>query len=146
MGKVITMITILIFIDLLFLVTGQLCTAPDSCSFTSLIFEAIIKLKDGFNINIFTELIGDITNFASSSVGLWAILAGAIGVTLGTLITRSDIFLFIPVATSLALISSDFVVIFAELSKHSIILATLVIAPLLITYFIIILDWVRGKD
>lgn len=145
MGKVIFYLSMLIFIDLLLIVTGQLC-GSGSCTLNSIFINALIDLNSLPFSEFVSELIGSLTDFASSSKGVLALVAGAIGVTVAALVTKSDTILFIPIAGTIAVMGSDFLVIFVELFNHSPILAMFFMAPIVITFYLTILDWTRGRD
>ncbi len=140
MGKLITFILALIFIDLLFIFTGQV---TDSIS--SNIFEALLDLGNFNATDFFKEMIGDAKDFFKSGTGIMAFFVGA-GVTIGALFSKNDTLLFIPIALSFGVLAFDFVVIYSKLAEHSLVFATLIMAPVVIVFTIVIVDWVRGKD
>ena len=147
MGKAITYITILIFIDMFFIVTGQVCSGAESCSIGSIIFNAILDLGNLSATDFFKNLLGNILDFASSTTGIWSLIVGAVGVGIGTFLTKSDSLLFLSTAgIALGVLTSDFVFIYKYLASLNQILATLVMAPIMILYVLVILDWSRGKD
>ncbi len=130
--------------DLLFIVTGQACSV-DTCSSGSIVFNALINLSS-FNFTVFfKELIGDVLNLAGSGAGIASLVAG-VSVTLGTVLTKSDSVLFIPVALTFGIIGADFIVIYALLSSINTIAATLIMGPIMVLYAVTVVDWVRGKD
>ncbi len=145
MGKLITYLIALIFIDLLFIITGQVC-GVDACSLGSIIFNALLNLGALNFTQFFTELIGDFLNLATSTTGILSLLATG-GVIIGAfLATREITILFIPLALTLAVIAGDFIFIYTELFKFSPILATLIMSPIIIIYAFVIVEWLRGKD
>lgn len=145
MGKLVTFLTILIVVDLLFVMTGQLC-AQGTCSLGSIIFQTAINLQDGVNGQLFTELIGSIGDLFSSGTGLLALFASAATVIAGITFAKSDNLLFIPIAATFAIMANDFIFIFEYLASLNIYLATLTMAPITIIYLVSVLEWVRGKD
>jgi len=145
MGKVVGYLSMLIFIDLFFIVTGQICSGPLGCSFNSIIFNSILDIGSVTLLDWFGELIGNIGNLFSSGTGI-AALAIAIGVTIGTFIVAAELRFFIPIALSLALITPDFVFIASYLISLNAILGTLIMVPIISLYVFIVVDWLRGKD
>ena len=141
----ISMVIILIFIDILLLITGQYCSAVD-CTLSSMIFNAILDFGDITVTQLFSELIGDLLNKLSSATGLLSLgITGA--VLIGAFVTTKEFrLLLIPMALSLALLASDFVTIGTRLISLNPVLGTLVMAPITITYVMVIAEWWRGKD
>lgn len=147
MGKAITYLTILIFLDLFFVATGQICSGTTPCTLTSILFNAVLDLGNLSVSQFMAQLFGDIFDFVGSPTGIISILAGAIGVTIGSLVTRSDSLLFLSTAgLALGVLASDFVVIFRYLFSLNPVLAIFVMAPTMIIFVLVIVDWSRGKD
>lgn len=145
MGKAATYLSILIFVDILFIATGQICV-EGTCTLTSIIFDAILNIGSLPLTTLFTEFIGNALNLFNSNIGLAALLTTG-GVTIGSfLATKEFRILLIPIAFSLALIAGDFVVITAYLISLNPLLAILTMAPLSIIYVFTILEWIIGKD
>jgi hypothetical protein len=148
MGKMIFYVTAIVMIELLLLITGQLCTTESGtqvCGLGSIIFKAVLNFQDLTFGQFFNELIGDVSTFFTSTTGIGALVAAA-GVTIGAfLLTSSDIRLFIPIAFTLALIVSDFVFLFNNLGIN-VIAASLILIPLGMSFTIVVIDWLRGKD
>ena len=150
MGKVIYFLTIIIFLDLLLMATGQLCmTPPDAesvCSLNSLIFSSFLNIENFSASTFFSEIIGNIGNLFTSVTGIGALLV-TVGLTASTIIGRSsDSVLFIPVGFTLALIGGDLVFITNMMLSANFILGVFIGLPLLISYIMVVLDWTRGKD
>lgn len=145
MGKLITFITLLIFLDLFFIATGQICNAGAGCSIGSILLNAILNIGNVTASTFFSNLIGDITNLFNSATGISALLLGAT-VLIGSLFIPGDIRFFIPITFSLALLSSDFVFIAAYLISLNAILGTFIMAPIILIYIITVVEWLRGKD
>ena len=145
MGKLIGFITFLIFADLFFLATGQIC-AHGVCTLTSIIFNAILDVGKISTTQLFSELIGNISNLFNSSTGIAAL--GASGaVTIGAFImTKEFRVLLIPIALTLALLVNDFVVIGTYLASLNPILAVFIMAPISIIYILTVVEWLIGKD
>ena len=102
MGKLVTFMTILIFIDILLLATGQL--SLDSPS--SLIINAIQDPSILRTSNLWTVLI--------TGVSLLAVGAAVIA---GIATRNSDIAIFITMGTTLALMIGDYLVIYNHLAS-----------------------------
>ena len=145
MGKVITYITMLIFIDLFFIATGQICSVDVGCSLGSIIFNSLLNIDNVTGLSFFTELIGDITNLAGSATGFAALAIGG-AVLIGSLFIPGDIRFFIPLSISLALLISDFVFIASYLISLNAVLATFIMAPIIIIYVLTVVEWLRGRD
>lgn len=143
MGKAIFMITMIVFIDLLLIMTGQLCS-QGTCSMSTILFNAMIDFVNFQFSDFWNDIVGLVTSSVSSTG--WKALLAAAGVTVGAfLLTSSDMRLFIPIALTLGLISADFVYLFTSLGFNTA-LASIIIVPFGIAYVLIITDWLRGKD
>ncbi len=132
MGKLITYITILVFIDLMFLITGQLViNSPTSA---------------------FLQAILDPANIQSSQLWTLFITGGIatltiVGSVVAGIVTRNvEFFFFVPIALGMATMIGDFATIFLYLASFNIVLATLIIAPIMTLFVLIIAEWLRGKD
>lgn len=141
MGKFLRYISILIFLDLIFILTGQI----NFSSIGSIIINGIINLKSLTLTDLFSQIIGQVGSLASSSSGLASLILGGL-VTIGTIFSKSDTILFIPVGITFGLLTSDLILIGTYLSSLNSILATVLIAPLGIIYILTVMEWVRGKD
>ena len=142
MGKVSKFLTIIIFIDLLFIITGQL----GSQTLSSIIFDSILNFKNLQAQDLFKEFIGDIFNLTSSGTGLLALLASG-GVVVGAfLATKEFRILLIPITLTLALVAGDLITINAMLLEANAILASLIMIPLTIIYIFSIVEWLKGSD
>lgn len=147
MGKAITYLSILIFIDLLFIITGQICTGADSCTISSLIFDTLLNLGKVSGSQLMFAFIGDLYNLLSSNTGIFSIIAGIGMATLGSVITKSDSLLFLAVAgAALSILVNDFVQIYLYLASLSPIFSVLIMGPIIILFIFTIVDRSRGKD
>lgn len=148
MGKMINLVSMLVFIDLFFLVTGQLCV-EGVCSISSIVFGAILDPNTILDLGIFTFLIGTIQSLLSSPTGIASLLGGA---TVATVFVGSSIFrgidtiLFITIGLTLAGLASDFIFLFVNLSQLNFVLAAMTILPIIIIYIFSIVEWMRLKD
>ena len=143
MSKLIWAISFLIIADLLFISTGQLC-ASGTCSLTSIVFEAVLDLNNFDAGTFFSSLIGNISDLFNSEAGLASLIAAG-AVIVGTFFVRpQDSILFIPLALTFALLASDFVIIFGYLASFNFILATFIMAPIIIIYIVAVIEWLRG--
>ncbi len=146
MGKLIFFITLLIFIDLFFIATGVAC-AGSSCTLSSVIFNAIISLDTLTFGQMFSELIGNVSDIGNSTAGFAALLVGGgIAITAAFLATRQIELLLIPVAATFGLITGDFIIIASYLFAENSVLGMFVMAPISIIYVLTVLEWWRGKD
>lgn len=145
MGKLITFLVILLVIDLLFIMTGQICN-NGACSLGSIIIQTALNLQNGVGMALFNEIIGSLTDLFTSSTGLFSLFAGAATIIAGIAFRQSDTVLFIPIGATFAIMASDFVFIYVYLASLNFYLATIVMAPIIIIYIISVVEWVRGKD
>ncbi len=145
MGKMITFLIMLVFIDLFFLATAQICTV-DTCTITSIVFSSLLDLTNFEVSTFFVNLMGDVFSFATSKTGAAALLLGGT-VALGTFVFASaEQRLYIPISLTLSLLAVDFTIIFSYLVGLNSTLALFVMAPIFLIYVLTILDWIRGKD
>ena len=132
MGKLVSYISILIAIDLLFLITGQLgVNSP-----TSAIVGAITSPGTMVSSQWWTLLI---------TGGISLLFVGA-AVVIGVVSRSFEIVIFVPMAIALAALIGDFATIFVYLASFNIVLATVIMAPIMILFVITIVEWLRGKD
>lgn len=131
MGKLISFILILVVIDILFLITGQL--AIDSPS--SLIAQAIQDPSALTGLNWWSIIISNIS-----------ILALTTTVVVGLVTRASDILIWIPMSIVFSVLVGDFLLIYNHLASINQPLAIIIMSPILIIFTLIILEWVRGKD
>ncbi|KKK87832.1 hypothetical protein LCGC14_2749290 [marine sediment metagenome] len=133
MTNVKTYLGILIFMDLMFIITGQIAaTSP-----TSVITNAIL----------------DPSNITTSS--FWLILFGVTGIgALATLIgfatgivSRSgvNVLAFVAIAVGLGVLIGDFVAIFIYLADLSLIGATITMVPLIVLFGLTVIEWLKSR-
>ncbi len=136
MGKMINLVVILIFMDLLFLITGQM--GQDSLS--SLTLTAIenpeLFLESSFYRNLIS---GDASGSLTS-----LLIAG--GVTVASLISATNVIVFLPMGLVLALLIGDFLSIYNVINAFNPVLSKLIMAPILIIFALTVIEWVRAKD
>ncbi len=132
MGKLVSFISILIFVDLLFLITGQLViTSPTS---------------------VFLQAILDPSSLQSSQIWVLFVTAGMatltiIGSVVAGIVTRNvEFFFFVPIALGMVTMAGDFITIFLYLASLNIVLATVTLAPIIVLFVLVIMEWLRGKD
>lgn len=145
MGKLIKFITILIFIDLFFISTGQVCS-QGSCSLGSNIFNVILNLGNASATELWKELISSTADLTNSTTGILALLGTGAVIVGAFFATKSELLLFIPITATLALVTNDLIFIFSYLNGLNSILATFIMAPLIIIYVLTVVEWLRGKD
>lgn len=134
MGKLVNYITILIFIDLLFLVTGQLSLSSP----TSVILNGIQDPSILLTTNLWTLLFVGVAS-------LGALVATAT-VIAGIATRNSDIVIFFAMASTLALIVPDFILIYNHLASINKPLAILIMSPVVTLFALTVVEWARGKD
>jgi hypothetical protein len=145
MGKLVTYLTLLIFIDIFFIATGQICNDQVGCSIGSIIFNSILNVENITSLNFFTQLIGDIGNLFNSATGIGALILGAT-VIIGSFFIPGEIRVFIPLAFTFALLIADFVFIATYLISLNALLGTVLMAPIAILYILVVIEWLKGKD
>ena len=131
MGKLITLISMLIIIDLLFLATGQLTLDSPSSAILNGIQDPSI-LKDS---NIWTILI--------AGIGVLAVVSAVIA---GIATRNSDIVIFVSMGTALSVLVGDYITIYNHLASINKPLAVLIMSPIIMIFTLTIVEWVRGKD
>jgi hypothetical protein len=152
MGRMITYLTILIMLDLTFIVTGQLCSGGTACSFTSIIFAMATNPSLSTLSDWFSTMIGNTTLLLAgvATVGalgyLLSLLFGTQGVSVGaqSLISRSDTIIFGATGVALSLLVGDLIIIFQYIYTGSPIVALFVMSPIIIIYIMTCVEWVRG--
>lgn len=146
MGKLYFYLSLLICLDILFVVTGQICSGDTACSLSSVVYSSLFN-PAGFSIgSFFSALIGNISNLGGSSTGIASLIVGA-AVTAGLVyFTRAESILYIPVALTLGGLASDFIVIATYLYNLNEVLAIMLMSPTLYLFVITLVEWVRLKD
>ncbi len=132
MGKLIRMVSILLFIDLLFIITGQIVTNSP----TSAITQALLDPGNIQSSQIWTLII----------TGGLTLLTLTTSVVVGIVTRNVEFFFFIPIALGMATMVGDFATIFVHLASLNIVFATIIMAPIMILFLFTILEWLRGKD
>ncbi len=145
MGKIVTYLTMLIFIDLFFIATGQICNSSIGCSLGSIILNSVIDIQNILSFSFFTEFVGQIANLFNTATGIGSLIVGGT-VIVGALFIPSEQRLFIPMAFSLALLASDFVFVGSYLISLNAILGTFIMAPLILIYVFTVVEWVKSRD
>lgn len=146
MGKLVNLIMILVVLDLLFLVTGQLVLSNNGPqSVGSIIFKAILNINDFSTNELFNQIIGDVLNLGKSTVGFFS-LAASSGIVILAAAVKSDRILFITIAMPLSLLINDFVVLGGKLMSYNKVLGIVIMAPILILYTLTMIEWVKEKD
>lgn len=134
MGKLITFLSFLIFVDIIFIITGQ--NIPTSPS--SIILNAVIDPTNIKTSQLFTVLFG-IAGIAG--------LAALSGVSTG-IVSRAgvDVIGFAAIAATLVLLIGDFLAIFIFFRNINPILAVTIMSPIVAIFVVTIAEWLRGKD
>lgn len=132
MGKLINLIMILVFIDMMLLLTGQLGVNSPS----SIFFQFIL---DPTNITS--------TQFYSIFITIGVIsLIGTGGVIVGSFISATNVLAFGAMSAVLAGLVGDFSTVYTRLYQESPILATIIMVPIIVTFIMTVTEWLRGKD
>lgn len=133
MGKMIKMITIVIFVDMLFLTFWG-----GSTSLESIIWNWLVDPVN-FNTNLVTLALKSL--FSTIAAGaLTAVVVALSG-------AKTDTVLFAAFASAVILnIGKDYLFMFQEIAAVNTIIATILIVPLLIIFSFVTIEWLRGKD
>lgn len=141
MGKMVTLLLILVFVEL-----GMVMVGIVPIGIGSTLFKAIINLQAGNISDFFRELVGDVLTIGSSGVGLVGLLAAGAAVISGVFFPASDTKLFLPMALTLGIIGADITGIYGALASQSTLLATFIIAPIFVLYAMSVVEWLKNKD
>lgn len=141
MGKMMNFLTILIFIDIIFLITGQVTQTVNSSLFSAILDPSTVSVS-----TFAKELFGNVTDLFTSGTGLLSLFLGATGVITGIYFSPTDTKLFIPIGATLGLLAGDFVGIYSYLAGLNKLLGVMIISPIVILYYFTVVEWVRGKD
>ncbi len=133
MAKLITYLSLLIFIDILFLVTGQL----DLSSSTSVVTGAILD-PSAFKTSVFFLLFLGVVGIAG--------LVSTSGVTTGTLFSATNVLSFTVMAVAMTGLLGDYITIYNTLRAHNEVLAIIIMAPIIMIFAVTIAEWLRAKD
>lgn len=138
MGKLITFMLMLLFADLLLLITGQI-----NNTLNSLILSSMLDFSNFTLSSLWSNLISSVSNNALA----W-IAGAAATVATGFLISTTDTKLFIPAAMILGSMVTDFITFYNTMISAgvNIILATLIIAPIIVSFTMVLIEWARGRD
>lgn len=134
MGKLIAYIMILVVVDVLFLITGQLSFESTTSIITSAIFQPQLLLTSLW----WTTLI--------KGAGAISTLIVTSTVIAGIATRNSDIAIFGAMASGLVLLLGDFLIIYNHLRMQNETLALLIMSPILVIFGFTIVEWLRGKD
>ena len=133
MGKLVTLISILIFVDLAFLITGTL----DVSSNTSIVTGALLNpsaIKTSLFFLVFLGAVGIGSLVSQSSVSSGIVTRGL------------DVLAFTAMAVAMAAFIGDFLTIYNTLNVSNPVLSKVIIAPLTMVLVITIAEWLRVKD
>ena len=144
MGKIIYFISAIVFIWILAIVTGQI-NLDTTDSITSVFINAILDFGEFSFTQLVGNVLGDLKDYVSSRAGILSLAASA-GVAIGAyLSTSSDQRMYIPVAFTFSLLTTDIITIFNNFGLNPVLRAFIMI-PIGIIYVIVIVDWLRGRD
>ncbi len=79
------------------------------------------------------------------ATGLGALVA-VVGVTVGAIISATNVLVFLPLGLVFAVLIGDYLTIFNTLRDSNPVLATLVMIPVMVVFILTIIEWVRAKD
>lgn len=123
----------LVIIDILFLVTGQLSME----SFSSLTINAILDPSSITFSSFWDAMIG--------KGGLGALVA-VVGVTVGTILSATNVLVFLPLGFVFAVLIGDYLTVYGLLNANNPVLATMIMVPVMMAFILTIIEWVRAKD
>lgn len=133
MGKLVTMLSILIFIDMLFLATGQINLDSSTSIITSAILEPSL-----FKTSAFFLLFLGIAGIAG--------LVATSGVTTGILANATNVLAFAAMAVAMIALLGDFITVYITLNALNPVLSKLIMGPVIMIFSVTIAEWLRGKD
>ena len=133
MGKLITFLSILIFIDIMFIITGQL----NLDSGTSVVTGAILNPSAIKSTVFFLLFLG--------AAGIGGLISTS-GVTSGIIFSATNVLLFTAMAIAMTGLLGDFITIFITLNNYNTVMATVVMAPIIMLFIVTLAEWLRGKD
>lgn len=133
MGKLVTMLGILIFIDILFLATGQLNLDSSTSIITGAILEPSLFRTSAFFL-IFLGIVGIAGLIATS------------GVTTGILANATNVLAFAAMAIAMTALLGDFITVYITLNALNPVLSKLIMAPVIMMFAVTIAEWLRVKD
>ena len=133
MGKLVTYLSILIFIDLGFLITGQL----DLDSPFSIVTGALLN-PSAIKTSVFFLLFLGIAGIAG--------LIATSGVTTGFIANATNVLAFTVMAIGMIGLLGDFLAVYNVLRVYNEVLAIVIISPLLMIFIVTIAEWLRVKD
>jgi len=133
MGKLVTLVSILIFIDMAFLLTGML----DISSNTSFVTGAILDPSAIRTSIFFLVFLG--------AVGIGSLVAQS-SVSSGIITRGLDVLAFTAMAVALGGFIGDFITIYLTLNANNPVLSKVIMAPLTMVLIMTIAEWLRGKD
>lgn len=138
MGKLLNYILMLVFIDLLLMITGQIDNTVNS-----VLLSTILDVHNFTFGLLWQQLISSVTEN-----GLAWIIGAVAGVATGYFISVTDTKLFIPAGLVLGTLVTDFYTFYDTMinSGVDIVLATLIITPIIVSFTFMIIEWVRGRD
>ncbi len=134
MGKLITYILIISVFYILFAITGQLSIESNFSLVTQALFTPEILLSTTWWVALIKG--------SGAISGL--IVTG--GVIAGIVTRNSDIVIFSAMASVLVLIAGDFILIYNHLASFNQPLALIIMSPIMFSYVMVVVDWLRGKD
>ncbi len=126
-------LSILIFIDILFLATGQI----DLNSPTSVITDAILE-PTLFKSTVFFAMFLGI-------VGVAGLIATS-GVTTGILANATNVLAFAAMAIAMGALLGDYITVYLVLNAHNQVLSKFIMAPVIMMFAVTVAEWLRGKD
>lgn len=133
MGKLVVFMTILIIIDVLFLATGQLAANSPS----SIVLNTILNLETVQSTTFWLLFLG--------AVGIAGLVATS-GVSRGIFAQATNVLSFTVMAVALGTLIGDFLTLFIILKQSNEVLATIVMAPIIMIFIMTVTEWLRGKD
>ncbi len=134
MGRFAGFLTFLIFLDLFFIITGQI----GEISGTSIILNTLLGLENIFGGLFYTVI------FVTAIGGVAALF---VGVVTG-IINKAGIefLIFTTLTITFATMAADFISIYVHLASLNVVWATVIFAPIIIIYLFTTLEWLKNKD
>ncbi len=134
MGKLIGYILIISVFYILFAITGQLGLDSNFSLITGVLFNPELLLSSTWWLALI-----------KGTGGISALIVAG-GIIAGIATRNSDITIFSAMASVLVLVSGDFILIYNQLAMYNRPLAVIIMSPIILSYALVVVDWLRARD
>ena len=136
MGKITTYIIFLsVMVILLYAFNFITCSAGSTCTPNAVILDFLLHPENLWNTSWYKIMIGLIT-----ALGVAAVIIGLF------ISSKSETAIKAPIIVFLFSIGFDLVVMFNQLKQTNILVATLLISPMAVVFFLAVIEWGFGHD